>query len=96
MSMLGGLFSGSRGQHPNFERIAHALHSHLGLNVVPPPAEVLAIIDQMTTRELLHFDNMQSMQGMQESVQGEIGPRVGRLRGLDGDTFACIRRGDHG
>jgi hypothetical protein len=65
MSMLGGLFSG-REQHPNFERIAHALHNHLGLNVVSPPAEVLAIIDQVTTRELLHFDNMQSMQGMQE------------------------------
>lgn len=66
MSMLGGLFSGSRGQHPNLERVAHALHSHLGLNIVSPPAEVLAIIDQMTTRELLHFDNMQSTQGMQE------------------------------
>jgi hypothetical protein len=64
MSMLGGLFSGSQ-QHPNFERIAHALHNHLGLSTTSPPAEVLAIIDQMTSRELLNFDNMQSTQGMQ-------------------------------
>jgi hypothetical protein len=65
MSMLSGLFGTSKGQHPNFERIAHALHSHLGLNTVSPPADVLAIIDEMTTRELLQFDNMQSAQGMQ-------------------------------
>ena len=63
MSMLGGLFSG--GTASQLRADCPALHSHLGLNTISPPADVLAIIDQMTSRELLKFDNMQSTQGMQ-------------------------------
>ena len=64
MSMLGGLFGG-RDQHPNFERVAHALLNHLGFTTAPPSAEVLAILDQLTPRDLLSFDNMHSFQGME-------------------------------
>jgi hypothetical protein len=65
MSMLNGLFGGGV-KHPNLERLTHALHDRLGLACAAPPADVLAVIDQMTTRELLHYDNMQSVEGMQE------------------------------
>ena len=64
MSMLGGLF-GAKESHPNFERITHALLNHLGFTTAPPPPEVLAILDQMTPREMLSFDNMHSLQGIQ-------------------------------
>jgi hypothetical protein len=62
--MLGGLF-GAKEQHPNFERITHALQNHLGFATAPPAPEVLAILEQMTPREMLSFDNMHSLQGMQ-------------------------------
>jgi hypothetical protein len=65
MSMLDGLFGGGV-KHSNLERLTQALHDRLGLACAVPPADVLAVIDQMTTRELLHYDNMQSVEGMQE------------------------------
>ena len=64
MSMLGGLFGGKE-QHPNFERISHALLNHLGYTTAPPSAEVLALLEQLTPREMLNFDNMHSLQGIQ-------------------------------
>ncbi len=66
MSMLGGLFGGGGQKHPNFDRLAHALQNNLGLATALPSADVMAVIDQMVGRELLHFDNARSTQGMQE------------------------------
>ena len=64
MALL-GLFGGG-GKHPNLDHIAQALHDHLGLQLVAPPGDVLQIIEQMTHRELLNFDNLHSVEGMQE------------------------------
>ena len=66
MPLLGGLFGKSEETHPNLEHIAQALHDHLGLQLAAPTAEVLAVIDQMIHRELLNFDNLHSVEGMQE------------------------------
>ena len=65
MAALGGLFGGG-GKHPNLDHIVQALHDHLGLQLMAPPQDVLAVIDQMTHRELLNFDNSHSVEGMQE------------------------------
>ena len=65
MSIFGGLFGAKEKQDSNFEHIAHAVHNHLGFDIDPPSADVLEAIDQMTARELLHFDNLQSVPGMQ-------------------------------
>jgi len=66
MSLLGGLFGKGQDKHPNLDHIAQALHDHLGLQLAVPSEEVLAIIDQMIHRELLNFDNLHSVEGMQE------------------------------
>ncbi len=64
MSMLGALFGG--GKQSNLERLVHALHDRLGLTCATPPTDVRTVIDRMVLRELLNFDNMQSVEGMQE------------------------------
>src|SRR5438876_751381 len=69
-------FFGSRDQHPNLTRITESLRAHLGLELTPPGDDVLANLDQMTPRELLHFDNLHSVEGMQELF------RVRSLRAL--------------
>ncbi len=66
MSLLGGLFGKSEETHPNLDHIAQALHDHLGMQLAVPSEEVLAVIDQMIHRELLNFDNLHSVEGMQE------------------------------
>jgi hypothetical protein len=62
-----GLFGGhSEVEHPNFDLIDTSLRTHLGLQLAQPTDDVLAILDQMTHRELLNFDNLHSVEGMQE------------------------------
>jgi hypothetical protein len=63
--MLGGLFS-HKATHPNHDHLSHALHSVLGLTLAPPIDEVMTILDQMSPRELVNFDNLHSVAGMQE------------------------------
>jgi hypothetical protein len=62
-----GLFGGhSEAQHPHFDLIAESLQAHLGLQLSPPADDVLAILDQMTQRELNNFGILHSVEGMQE------------------------------
>jgi hypothetical protein len=62
-----GLFGGrSEAKHPNFDLIAEALQTYLGLQLVPPGEDVLAVLDQLTQRELNNFGNLHSIEGMQE------------------------------
>ena len=61
MSLFGG-----HAKHPNLTRIAESLGAHLGLTLVQPANDVIAVLDQMTNRDLLHFDNLHSVEGMQE------------------------------
>ena len=63
---FGGLFGGGAHKHPNLDHIVQALHDQLGLQLAAPPEDVLAVIDQMTHRELLQYDNAHSVEGMQE------------------------------
>jgi hypothetical protein len=66
MPLLGGLFGKGEAEHPNLDHIAQSLHDHLGLQLAVPSEDVLAVIDQMIHRELLNFDNLHSVGGMQE------------------------------
>jgi hypothetical protein len=62
-----GLFGGhSGGKHPNFTRIAELLRTHLGLQLTQPGDDVLDALDQFTSRELHNFENLHSVEGMQE------------------------------
>lgn len=62
-----GLFGGhSEAEHPHFDLIAEALYSHLGLQLNAPTPDVLAVLDQMTQRELNNFGILHSVEGMQE------------------------------
>jgi hypothetical protein len=62
-----GLFGGhSEAEHPNFDLIATSLQTYLGLQLNPPAEDVLAILDQMTPRELQNFGILHSIEGMQE------------------------------
>lgn len=67
MSILGGLFKGKQldpaAAHLN--RLTHALHVQLNLNVVPPAPEVQAVLAEMSDRELAQFDHTQTVAGMQ-------------------------------
>lgn len=65
MAIGGGLFGG-RGKHPNLEHIAQALQNYLGLELITPSSVVLGVVDDMTLRELTQFDNLRSVEGMQE------------------------------
>jgi hypothetical protein len=72
-----GLFGGhSEAEHPHFDLIAESLQSHLGLQLNPPADDVLAVLDQMTPRELNNFGILHSVEGMQELF------RVRSLRAL--------------
>jgi hypothetical protein len=50
------MFGGSQ-KHPNFEQVAKSVQNNLGLQLSPPGEDVLAVIDTMTTRELLDIQN---------------------------------------
>ncbi len=83
MSMRGGIWAGW-GKHPNGERIAQALQNYLGLELVPPATDVRTILDVMTLRELSQFDNLRSVEGMQElfrarSIRATVDPAAHRV-----------------
>ncbi len=62
-----GLFGGrSEATHPNFDVISGALLTYLGLQLVQPGEDVLAVLDQMTNRDLNNFGILHSIEGMQE------------------------------
>jgi hypothetical protein len=62
-----GLFGGhSEAKHPNFDLIAQSLQTYLGLQLAQPGEDVLAVLDQMTHRELNNFGILHSIEGMQE------------------------------
>ncbi len=63
MALLEGLFGG---KHPNLEHIAQAIEASLGLTLVKPPPEVIRVLDAMTRRELVSFNNVRSVEGLQE------------------------------
>src|SRR5712675_2429625 len=82
MSLFGGH---SEAQHPNFDVIDESLRTHLGLRLAQPTDDVLAILDQMIHRELLNFNNLHSVEGMQELF------RARSLRAaVDPDTRAVV------
>jgi hypothetical protein len=53
-------------KNPNLEQVARAVHDNLGLTLLQPDDEVLRVLDEMTHRELVNFDNAHSIEGMQE------------------------------
>jgi hypothetical protein len=62
-----GLFGGhSEAEHPHFDLIAESLQTYLGLQLTRPADDVLAILDQMSQRELNNFGILHSVEGMQE------------------------------
>jgi hypothetical protein len=61
-----GLFGGRKEEHPNLDFIAESVRIHLGLQLTPPGDDVVAVLDQFTSRELHNFDNLHSIEGMQE------------------------------
>ncbi len=74
-----GLFGGRKEEHPNFDLIAESLRIHLGLQLSPPGDDVMAVLDQLTSRELHNFDNLHSIEGMQElfrarSIRAHVDP----------------------
>jgi hypothetical protein len=60
MSLFGGK------KNPNLEHISQALHDKLGLTLLQPPKDVERVIEEITPRELVNFDNSHSVEGMQE------------------------------
>jgi hypothetical protein len=68
MALFGGLFKGKETDPtaPAVARIAYAVQTRLGMHLIPPPTEVRALLGRITGRDLLQFDNMQSVAGMQE------------------------------
>jgi len=63
--MFGKLF-GSKETNPNLDRIAGSVRTLVGLELILPPTEVREVIDSLTARELLNFNNVHSVEGMQE------------------------------
>jgi len=66
MSLFGGMFGGGAQKHPNLDRVSLAIHSGLNLQLSPPDDDVVAIIDGLTGRDLVGFENARSVEGMQE------------------------------
>lgn len=76
-----GLFGARKAEHPNFDLIAESLRIHLGLELAPPGDDVMAVLDQLTSRELHNFDNVHSIEGMQElfrarSIRAHVDPET--------------------
>ena len=65
MPLFGGMFGGVQ-KHPNLDQISLAIQNSVGLQLSPPGDDVLSIIDALTTKELVGFDNAHSVEGMQE------------------------------
>ena len=65
MALFGGMFGGGQ-KHPNLDRLSLAIQNSLGLQLGPPGDEVLPIIDALSSRDLVGFENARSVEGMQE------------------------------
>jgi hypothetical protein len=87
MAALGGLFGGHKqGKHPHFDQIAEAIHRNFALALAPASSEVMAVLDRLTPREALDFDNAHSIEGLQElfkvrSIRTTVDPQT-RAMGL--------------
>jgi hypothetical protein len=82
MPLLGGLFGGEK--HPNLARIARALQTNLGLQLATPTKDVLAVLNAMSPRDLIGFDNARTIEGMQElfkakSIRAVLDPASGTV-----------------
>lgn len=64
MALFGGMFGGKK--HPNLDRVAQAIQTSLGLQLSPPSDEIIQVIESIPSRELVHFENVRSVEGMQE------------------------------
>ena len=82
MAAVGGLFDGhKKGKHPHFDLIAEAIHRNFALGLAPVSPVVLAALDRLTPRELVDFENMHSIEGLQElfrvwSIRAVVDPQT--------------------
>ena len=65
MALFGGMFGGGQ-KHPNLDRLSLAIQTSLGLQLGPVGDEMLPIIDALSGREMVGFENARSVEGMQE------------------------------
>jgi hypothetical protein len=80
-------------KHPNFDRVAYSISTQLGLSLAKPAEEVMKVLDEMTGRELVAFDNMHSVEGLQElfrskSLRAFVDPAARTI------TLALLERGE--
>jgi hypothetical protein len=59
------MFGGGQ-KHPNLDQISQAIQNNLGLHLGPPGEDVLAVIDALTTHELLDIQNAHTVEVMQD------------------------------
>jgi hypothetical protein len=59
------MFSGGQ-KHPNLDQLSQSIHNNLGLQIGPPAEDVLAVIDAMTTHELLDIHNAHAVEVVQD------------------------------
>jgi len=71
MALFGGMFGGGQ-KHPNLDRLTLAVQGSLGVQLTPPGDDVLPIIDSMTGRDLVSFENAHSAEGMQELFKAKL------------------------
>ena len=64
MAFFGGMFGGQK--HPNLDRLSQAIRNNLGLQLAAPTDDVFRVIDTMTPHDLIGFENMHSIEGLQE------------------------------
>ena len=65
MPLFGGMFGGSQ-KHPNLDQLAQSIQNNLGLQIDPPGGDVLAVIDAMTTHDLLDVQNTLAIEAVQD------------------------------
>lgn len=80
MALFGGMFGGGH-KHPNLDRVSLAIQNGLGLLLGPPGDDVLPIIDALSNRDLVGFENARSVEGMQElfrakSLRATVDPQT--------------------
>jgi hypothetical protein len=84
MSLFGGMFSGAQ-KHPNLDQLSLAIQNSVGLQLGPPGDDILPVIDALTTKELVGFENAHSVEGMQELFKAKS------LRAtVDGETQSLV------
>jgi hypothetical protein len=59
------MFGGSQ-KHPNLDQLSQFIHNNLGLHIGPPGEDVLAVIDAMTTHDLLDLQNAHTVEVVQD------------------------------